>query len=388
MENNKLKVSNFFIFAGAIFILFLIAGAYILGTQNAKPIPFLQNSPASQASGSKVKKIQDWNWKAYENSNLGFSLRYPSDLYLTEVGNDIYFTFNPKPSSGWGPGPLTMIQVSKKGDWLNKAFNALFAAKKDDDVVEAQNAVYVKALKIRNFKIGGLDAVEYIHDGITPPKGNLGRGPVGYSHVILIKKNDSEFLELRNTSMEVEETKLRDEIFNKMVDALIVFPLKKPVRDIMVFNISYNLPLGWKTIVDKLGRLEAGYDPEKYSAKASGNLIDLSDKWILEDGKSRRLGWNKYFYLTSYSGASRHSELYKVLGVSEDETNWKGKEYSEREYLYNGWNCLVLSGISISQFPAAFAYCPVSKKEAAVLAFDSTDWAKIEEQISTIKLLK
>ena len=45
---------------------------------------------------------------------------------------------------------------------------------------------------IRNFSFGKYDAVEYIRDGITPPKSGLGRGSIGYEHNVLVKKNNQD----------------------------------------------------------------------------------------------------------------------------------------------------------------------------------------------------
>jgi len=159
------------------------------------------------------------DWNNYTNEEFEYSIKYPPNLYLTEA-NNVLFTSEPEPEGGWGPGPSEVICVSIFGDYVSNDFDALYKAEKGDDVVEAHHAIYVKITKLNNLKFGNYDAVEYINDGVTPPKGDLGRGPVGYSHVILIKKNSEQFLELINTSMEVEKTKQRDPIFNQMVSTL------------------------------------------------------------------------------------------------------------------------------------------------------------------------
>ncbi|MBI4100275.1 hypothetical protein HY439_00850 [Candidatus Microgenomates bacterium] len=153
-------------------------------------------------------------------------------------------------------------------------------------------------------------------------------------------------------------------------------------------NLIYRLPSDWKTVIDTTGRLEVGYDASRYDAKGEEKVIDLSGKWINRDGKSSRLGWNKNFYLTAYAGGSRHNELYKILGENPISTGSTTKDYSEREYSYNGWKCLVINGISISDYPVAWGYCPISTTEALVLAFDNFDWSEIEQQITAVRLLK
>lgn len=77
------------------------------------------------------------------------------------------------------------------------------------------------------------------------------------------------------------------------------------------------------------------------------------------------------------------------MGVTSASSDWKSpKYYSEKEYSYNGWNCLVINGVDISQYPVAWGYCPVSSNEALVIAFDGYDWSEIEQQIMAMRLLK
>lgn len=155
-------------------------------------------------------------------------------------------------------------------------------------------------------------------------------------------------------------------------------------------KLTYSLPANWKTLTDTNGRLEVGYDATRYEASAKSNQVDLSGKWVGTQGTNlHRLGWNKNFYLTAYNGGSRHTELYKIWGVTSTTSDWKSlKYYSEKEYLYNGWSCLVINGVDISQYPVAWGYCPISSNEALVLAFDGYDWSEIEQQISAVRLLK
>lgn len=153
-------------------------------------------------------------------------------------------------------------------------------------------------------------------------------------------------------------------------------------------KLNYSLPPGWKTLADTSGRLEVGYDPSRYDATAKNNEVDLSGKWVGAQGTDlRRLGWNKSFYLTAYNGGSRHSELYKILGITTSTSDWKSPEYySEKEYSYNGWNCLIINGVNISQSAVAWGYCPISGTEALVLSFDGYDWSEIEQQLTAVRL--
>lgn len=160
----------------------------------------------------------------------------------------------------------------------------------------------------------------------------------------------------------------------------------KPVSN--AIKITYKLPTGWQTIQDPSKRLEVGYDQSKYDAMSDGNKIWLSGKWVGQGSDMHRLGGSQYFYITPYSGGSRHTELYKLLGIQDGDTGWKMPKYAERDYILNSWNCLIMNGISISQYPVTWGYCPVSTSEAIVLEFDNNDWSQIEQQLATVKLLK
>lgn len=155
-------------------------------------------------------------------------------------------------------------------------------------------------------------------------------------------------------------------------------------------NLVYKLPEGWTAARDTGNRLEVGYDSKRYKTITSNGRVDLSGLWTGTQGVDlKRLGWNRYFYIISYDGSSRHSALYKILGITSSTTDWKSPEYySEREYVYNSWNCLLINGVNISQYPVAWGYCPITSSEALVLAFDGYDWNEIEEQMAAIRILK
>lgn len=154
-------------------------------------------------------------------------------------------------------------------------------------------------------------------------------------------------------------------------------------------TLEYTLPTGWKTIKDSSAKLEVGYDPEKYEIAPGDGRIELSGIWVGTQGVDlHRLGWTRSFYISSYSGGSRHTELYNILGITSDTKDWQAQNYSEKSISYSSWSCLIINGVNISQYPVSWGYCPISDTEAIVFGLDTSDWGEIEQQLATLKLLE
>lgn len=163
------------------------------------------------------QKETNTNWKMYTSEKLGLSVKYPENFYLNEIGTSTFFSEVPFPT-GEGPTLPDNILISLQSESV--AFTPLFNADQGEDVIQAHNAVDVKVEKIRNLKISNHDAVEYVRNGLISPTTGLGRGPIGYEHHYLIKKNEKEFIDVVNDSMQEEKAKQRDTIFSEMVSSL------------------------------------------------------------------------------------------------------------------------------------------------------------------------
>lgn len=212
---------------GVILLVALVgAGAYYLGVKKNQTETLSQKPTsmpiATPTTYQAISPDETTNWKNYNNPKLNITVKYPSDLFVEESETYAVFSFEPYPTGDFQRVPDN-IQISLKGNYISGPFNALFKANQGEDVPEAHNAVDVKVTKIKNLKLGEFEAVEYIRDGLTL-QGNsgLGRGLIGYEHHLLIKKNNQEFIDFINQNMEVEKTKQRDVIFNKMISSLSI----------------------------------------------------------------------------------------------------------------------------------------------------------------------
>lgn len=150
--------------------------------------------------------------------------------------------------------------------------------------------------------------------------------------------------------------------------------------------LTYALPPGWKTVQDKTGKLEVGYDPNKHTPVVRDSMIELTG--------SRQDSF--YLSLTPYNGGSRHQSLYEYLRVDKahnpESINWKMPSFHEKEYQYNNWSCLVFYGVGISQYPTTQGMCVVSKSQAVMFgiagALDPQGEEIAEQTIRTIKVFK
>lgn len=92
--------------------------------------------------------------------------------------------------------------------------------------------------------------------------------------------------------------------------------------------------------------------------------------------------------LIGYNGGSRHTALKKKLGVAtEKPVDWQTDFFHEKEYLYQGWNCLAFYGVAISQFPQSHVLCPINSTQAVYIYGDGQD-AAFEKLLSTVRLIR
>lgn len=179
--------------------------------------------------------------------------------------------------------------------------------------------------------------------------------------------------------LDLEGSGLKENIENPILNNKTT-EVKEEANDppVTVNKLSYLLPQGWKTVSDSTGTIEMGYDPNinfPNTDPKSGSRISIMPK---DQGSFRY-----YLNLEDYDGGSRHKFI--LRGVTYD---YKSSNYREESLVYNGWSCLVLYGISVSQWPSTEGMCAVSGNKAIAFGtwLDSTK--DVEQVIRTIKLLK
>lgn len=163
-----------------------------------------------------------------------------------------------------------------------------------------------------------------------------------------------------------------------------------PIPKSQAIKLTYSLPAGWKTVQDTTGTFEIGYDPNnselydytQFGSNQGKSINDLSIRLMRASRSHPVQGYDFSVAIHPYDGGSRHKF---ILGNEQ----WdKLPEYHEKEYTYNGWSCLVLYGIYISQGPVANGMCAINSKQAFSIGNGILDEKTVEQIIQTIKLLK
>lgn len=310
------------------------------------------------------------NWKTYENKEHGYEVEYPSDYKLFFDGKTPIIM---KPGGEReGTGAFSFYRIS---------FTPLDTSKELRDLV-TENINTTK-------QVWGVDSPEVksispIYEAIVGNLNGLSFDMVcvGYCHNIFIKKDATKSFQItvRNANKEVKN------MYQSEVDQIlstfkfIDYSSSAPSSTDSSKRLTYNLPIGWKTVQSSSLSFEVGYDPATTRADVNS---------YVQDGISLfKENFTNAAYFTvrlmSYSGGSRHQFLYNYLGekpVKEDLM----PNYHETEYLYDGKSCLFLVGISISQFPTTFGMCDAGGGKAFLItSFDNENY---EEPLRTIKSL-
>lgn len=314
----------------------------------------------------------------YVNNKAGYIFKYPSDWKLKQNLNGS-ITLRSSDFEQNEKNPLEEEAKSGANLLINGPIPDALPEIKEGQILKGTDTTTDKvASNIQKLTIDGKNAITWDYQAAGNPHF------IG-TQVVILKEGKVYYL---NMTFSDKSFKSR---FDQILSTFRFLDGSIPTVAITSQGkrLTYSLPAGWVTVSDTTGKLEVGYDPARYDASARDQRIDLSGRWTGTGSDVRRLGWNKHVYLKSPSGGSRHQELYKILGVDRNSASWKSPTYyAEREYSYSGWNCLVINGVDISQYPVAWGYCPISANQALVLAFDGYNWSEIEQQLAAVKVLK
>ncbi len=310
------------------------------------------------------------NWKTYKTSQ--YEIKYPPDwkLSLTPLEGESLFKIIPNSNVDDNFYPGLFVEF--------KSIN--------NTSLETQKNIYERMNLIKNgvfFK--NITAVKYT--GASSTKNVNGRIVPGVIQQIFILLEHSGYIytfgySYEESAINKKQEDLFDQILStfKFLDQVEQSPLASPTAN-PAKNLNYLLPTGWKTVQDKTGTFEIGYNPETDLIFGPSSINNLNVGLT----KVGQYGGSSYnLTIKPYDGGSRHNFILGPSGIQEQD---KMADYHEKNYTYNGWSCLVLYGISISQWPSTQGMCAIDSKQAFAFGMWK-DEAATKQIIQTIKLLK
>lgn len=288
------------------------------------------------------------DWKTYTNSEIGISLKYPSDYKISEQ----------KITTG------ISIQLKNKentiyiGEGLfgsdNKPFNT------EEIIIDG------KKLNKYSYKYELNNTTESIEQIVVQLSEET---PEFYIRTV------SWYSQPPRRALSQKEIELFDQILStfKFIEPLITpSPNTSNIK-----KLNYYLLEGWKTSTDSTDTFEMGYDPQKFRA-TPGNLAIMLGNISNPGSITMRI--------LPYDGGSRHQFIYNELGfASAPPASEKAEYYHEVEYSYNGWRCLVIYGLYFSAKGATWGMCPISSSQAIFIEGPESE-SETESIIKTIKL--
>lgn len=291
-----------------------------------------------------------------------------------KVANWSSFTFKENPISFKYPADLTISYFPT--DTSGKAETDRMAS--NENVILKNGSVKIIGINPNQVGIGGIPGPDYTQ---TTASVN------GYTATKLTKTDGTFFTTIPYQEKVLmascfAQGELCDQILSTLVFSSQVTTAPPAQIKQVAKKLAYALPQDWTSFRDRTGKIEVGYDSRNNTAVSYtlGTGVSISGKF----GVISSAG------IDQYDGGSRHSNLYKRIGLTPEElrTNlWKHPEFHEEEYLYNGWSCLILIGVDISQYPQVWGICPLNSQSALYFNTWGLDNGPIERFLQTIKVL-
>lgn len=359
-----------------------IPGAVILQSYPGQCVTPDKRSVWQPLSDEEKKKLQPpdetTNWKTYSDSKLGFSINHPADFVQDTNKNGVASNFAAVFVKGTAPVTESSITIDVDNDPRNGETRSQ-TNPKGDKITKPEDSFALAEGQFERLQVQGFPAAKFTiksREGESTSTLRILRNGTLWNITGWIQSPTSE------------KIKIVDQILStfKFTDGVTA-----QTSNVQVPKLNYALPAGWQTATSNDGRIEAGYDPSKNQILSENNItgISLSGIWSTVSGKPSNLGYRFSASISPYDGGSRHTFLYKKLNFKPYGTSYDDypKNNFEREFSYNGWNCLVLFGIDVSQWTPVWGMCPISKTEALNFTMDG-DEELVKQQIQTLKILK
>ncbi|MFZ2153544.1 MAG: hypothetical protein WAV41_05865 [Microgenomates group bacterium] len=275
------------------------------------------------------------DWKTYTNSKLNFSFKYPADLSLS-ANQKVPDNYTIKNSS-------TFIAFNIQSTCLNTQCLSIQSL---DEI--ANNMLSLDVLS--SFRIGS-------SKGIKITNGFMVEIP-----------NSNNFLLLNSG----QNTPIVDQILSTFK-----FTETKAIK-----SIKYDLPANWLSVRDNSQLFEVGYNPATQDIKMDKQSISIIYKNLNNNPYYSNYASSQLFQILPYNNGSRHAFIEKQLGETINSGN-KFPDYFESDINIDGKSCLVLHGISISQFYPIWGMCAINSQQA--LLFNSFNYADLSPHLSSLK---
>jgi hypothetical protein len=380
-----------------------------LKQQVAQITPTLSPTPTANLSEAEPK-----DWKSYTNPTWKYSFKYPPQWGVSSGGGDVVSLMSNaqdlaamekyQNSSDQGPftypsddyGQIT-FSVYKKG-----ANTAAGMVTDQTDIRSFVQKMFNQTYSsITDITLGGNPAVAFVSDEMIekpglpphmqscPPEQAPCLIPSGREiKQVWTKINGNLFYAVYSQGGSYKDVAALPTLFDqilstfKFIENITPSPTQQSVPS---KTLNYSVPSGWKTVQDSTGSFTVSYNPttSKVDTNNTGGIFFLRQR---PDPSLGNFGCETV-NLYTYDGGSRHQFIYKYLG----ETPTKESlfiDYKETEYLYNGKSCLVLNGISISQFNSVWGMCDTGNGKAFLFTSCDRDNTNYEKVMQTIQVLK
>lgn len=371
----------------AIIITVLITGG-VLVYLGKLPIP--TKTIPQPITAPAVNQIDETvNWKTYTNTEYNYSFRYPSNYILNNGVSDINTDGDSTPQifvktkdANSKYDKIFYVQVinknPKSGDFIPDVYSNIFNTYTD---------LFLSAKEGNNIVIPYMTNLTFTR---------LSDKTVGKESAMVFRGNNlgGEIIVVNTDNYIYIFPGSGNDIYQQILSSFKFLDGDQNTTKATTTQkttLKYSLPAGWKTARDQANTIEIGYNPQTNDPSVTyfPGGVAATGKWEMNPPK--RIGENFTAKVGEYDGGSRHTNLYKWLGLTAKELRsgeWKAPGFLEKEYSYNNWPCLVFVGFSVSQLSVTQGICPINTLKAIYFSVDSRDLEEVETFMQAIRVLQ